>query len=98
MLEENPVGNITIAVQDEEFFDGYQSGYLCFRTHYQGKMLTEGDIHSFLVHNFFAGNTTERYNIGYITGWYAALFTHEPQRTHLARMVVQPFLYEGEHP
>ncbi len=95
MLEEKPVGNITIAVQDDEFFDGYQAGYLCFRTHYQRKTLTEGDMRSFLVHSYFQGSTSERYNIGYITGWYAALFIHEPERAHLA---VQPSLYERGHP
>jgi hypothetical protein len=95
MLEEKPIGNITIAVQDDEFLEGYQAGYLRFRTYYQGKMLSEGDMHLFLARNYFDGSATERYNIGYITGWYAALFIHEPEQAHVA---VQPPPLQGGHP
>jgi hypothetical protein len=80
MLETKPIGNITIAVQDDEFFDGYQTGYLHFRTCCQGATLSEGDMCLFLTRNYFDGGSTERYNIGYITGWFAALFTTEPER------------------
>jgi hypothetical protein len=93
MLEEKTIGNLTIAVQDDEFLDGYQAGHLRFRAHYQGQTLSEGDMRLFLARNYFDGSATERYNVGYITGWYAALFTHEPER---ARMAVQsPPLQRG---
>jgi hypothetical protein len=94
MVEEKIVGNITIAVQDDEFFDGYQAGYLRFRTHYQGKTLSEGDMRLFLARKYFDGSSTTRYNVGYITGWYAALFTHEQERAHVA---VQPPFIDGGH-
>lgn len=95
MLEEKSIGNITVAVQDDEFFDGYQAGYLRFRTHYQGKTLSEGDMRMFLARNYFDGSATTRYNVGYITGWYAALFTIEPER---ARTTVQPSPLQERHP
>lgn len=83
MLEEKPIGNITITVQDDEFFDGYQAGYLRFRAHYQGQALSKGDMRLFLARNYFDGSNATRYNVGYITGWYAALFTNEPERAHV---------------
>jgi len=76
--EQRLLGNITLIAQDEAFFDGYQEGYLFFKAHHHNQILAEGDLHAILARSYFKGDTTTRFNDGFITGWYAALF--EPGR------------------
>jgi hypothetical protein len=72
--EQKQVGNATIAVVDDEFFNGYQTGYLRYITEYRGKLLADTGIYAFIAYQCLNIRHTDRWNSGYVTGWFAALF------------------------
>src|SRR5205814_6791544 len=65
---------ILITASDDDFFTGYQRGYLRFVTLYKGKTLTDDTIFQVVSTVLMEEAHTDRWNIGYVSGWYAALY------------------------
>ncbi len=82
MPEHKQIGNATITVADDEFANGYQTGYLRYITTYQGHPLTDKEVYGFLARTLYDIYQTDRWNTGYILGWAAAL--HEPRKKDIS--------------
>jgi hypothetical protein len=63
----------TIAVTDDEFANGYQTGYFQYKTHDHTKPLTDMDLYALYVGTITSVYHSGRYYAGYLTGWTAAL-------------------------
>lgn len=87
-LTYTPLGNVLVAVQDDEFMNGVQTGYVRFQEDFAGTTLSEGDIRTFLLQNLFDGLNTERCNLGYITGWYKGWFETRVPRPRVTAPLV----------
>ena len=70
--------NTAIAVTDEEFANGYQTGYLQYKTADHTTPLTEMDIYALYVGTITSVRSSGRYHAGYIMGWSAALLGATP--------------------
>jgi hypothetical protein len=57
----------------KDFTDGVCSGYLTYYDQYQGKLLTDLDVYTFLAQNILDIQGTNAFNAGYCTGWIEAL-------------------------
>ncbi len=68
----------TIAVTDEEFANGYQTGYLQYKTDDHTKPVTEMDVYALYVGTMTSVRHSGRYHAGYIMGWTAALLGATP--------------------
>ena len=67
-----------IAVTDEEFANGYQTGYLQQKTTNQTKPVAEMDIYALYDGTITSVRHCGRYHAGYIMGWTAALLGATP--------------------
>jgi len=74
---QQPIGNTTIIVSDDEFAHAYQVGYLQYKLDYSTKTLSEMDIYAFYVGVMTSVRHSGRYNAGYLAGWTAALLKGE---------------------
>ena len=70
---------IVIHASDNDFFTGYQRGFLHYVTQDKGTTLTDDRIKHFLLDTLMNEHASDRYNTGFIAGWFAALY-HIPYR------------------
>src|SRR5437588_7868996 len=73
-LEQRQFGKNIIAVQDDDFFSGYQVGHLIYMAEWQGIQVTDVRIYNFVCQMSQSVVGSDRYRAGTISGWYAALF------------------------
>jgi hypothetical protein len=69
-----PEKRIVIHASDDDFFVGYQSGYIRFVTGYKGTTLTDDRIFQVVATALMNEAKNDRWNIGFVSGWYAALY------------------------
>lgn len=68
MNEEHPIGNTTIIVSDDEFFNAYQAGYLYYHTDFKGRPLTELAVYEVMMQTTLSVYHSCRWNAGYLAG------------------------------
>jgi hypothetical protein len=68
----------TIVVTDEEFANGYQTGYFRYKTHDHTQPLTDMDLYALYVGTITSVRHSGRYLVGYLMGWNAALLGATP--------------------
>ena len=98
MNEEHSIGNTTIVVSDDEFFNAYQAGYLYYHTDFKGHALTEIAVYEVMMQTTLSVYHSCRWNAGYLAGWFAAL--HEPERTRSTEvrlLALQAVSSGGQH-
>lgn len=81
------LGETTVFVTDDEFGNGFQTGYLRFKMDFLGTPLADTSMYDFLCRNTQDVHNMPNYNAGYVTGWYAALLEkskHAPQFAQVA--------------
>lgn len=66
-------GNAAISVSDEQFGNGYTVGYLRYLLDYAGKLLSEREIYEFVMGRLQDVRETDRWNVGVVMGWIAAM-------------------------
>ena len=64
---------ILITASDDDFFKAYQAGYLYYSMQHTGP-LTDDTIFQFVATVLMNEEKSDRWNIGYVSGWYAALY------------------------
>ncbi|MGB8346794.1 MAG: hypothetical protein WCD86_18040 [Ktedonobacteraceae bacterium] len=67
------IGNATICISDEQWGNGYTVGYLKYLLDYVGKPLTEREMYEFIIGHLQDVHETDRWNVGVVTGWIAAM-------------------------
>lgn len=67
------IGNVAISVTDEQFGNGYTVGYLRYLLDYAGKSLGEREIYEFIMGRLQDVRETDRWNVGVVMGWIAAM-------------------------
>ena len=67
------IGSATISVSDEQFGNGYTVGYLRYLLDDVGKLLSERDIYEFIMGRLLDVRETDRWNVGVVLGWIAAM-------------------------
>jgi hypothetical protein len=72
--ERRTLGIATIEVQDEDFFDGYQAGHLSYHLDGPAAPFTDSSLYTFLWSRLLSVDASDRYRVGYISGWFAALY------------------------
>jgi len=75
------LGDTTVVVSDDEFGNGFQTGYLRFKMDFLGTPLTDASMYDFLCRNTQDVRNMPSYNTGYVTGWMAGLFEKSQQAT-----------------
>jgi hypothetical protein len=65
---------ILITATDDDFFAGYQKGYIQYVTQYKGTTLTDDAIFQVVTTALMNEQHTDRWNIGYVSGWYGAMY------------------------
>lgn len=70
-----PIGNGFLAITSEDFLNGFQAGHLAFQLDSRAAHVHLSDRHltSLLMEKLESTDTTELYNFGYVTGWFATL-------------------------
>jgi hypothetical protein len=63
----------TVKRTDKDFVDGVCSGYLTYFHEYQGMLLSDRDVYTFLINNILDVQGSDLFNAGYCTGWIEAL-------------------------
>jgi hypothetical protein len=76
---------ILIMASDDDFFAGYQKGYIQYATQHKGTTLTDDAILQIVTTGLMDEQQTDRYNIGYISGWYGAMY-NKPYRMEDAQV------------
>jgi hypothetical protein len=94
--ERRPFGVTTIEVADDEFFNGYQAGYLLYRITPQVGPLTDTGIYNFLCKHLSAVTTTDRFRAGVLSGWYAALYGYHMPAPVLFHQAPVPAAVAGQ--
>lgn len=87
MSEIQNIATTTIVVTDDEFANGYQTGYLRYRTDAPTKTRTDMDIYTLYVGTMTSVRHSGRYHAGYVMGWTAALLGKTPPTFALASHV-----------
>lgn len=67
------IGNATINVSDEQLGNGYTVGYLRYLLDYAGELLSEREIYEFIMGRLQDVRETDRWNVGVVMGWIAAM-------------------------
>ena len=93
MLQQ-PIGNTTIIVSDDEFAHAYQVGYLQYKLDYRTKILSDMDIYAVYVGVMTSVRHSGRYNAGYLTGWTAALLEGGKTSSVLIPTLVEAYTKE----
>ncbi len=65
------VGRNLVLVRDDEFGNGFQTGYLRFKMDFEGVLLTDNGLYEMLCQSTQDVQNFSRYNAGYVTGWMA---------------------------
>jgi hypothetical protein len=93
------LGNTPIQVQDDEFGNGFQVGYLHFKADFQGKPITDELLYTVIAQTFVDVRHTSRCNAGYLTGFILALLeTPVVRHSPMLHLVGQPAHQSGEMP
>ena len=79
MMDVLPIGTLYILLKDERFLEGYHTGYRRYRAVYQGSLMGDEEAGAFLLESLVKSLLPDRYNAGFVTGWYAALFGETEQ-------------------
>ena len=87
MSEIQNTATTIIIVTDDEFANGYQTGYLRYRTDDRTKTLIDMDIYALYVGTITSVRHSGRYLAGYVMGWTAALLGTTPPVFVLASSV-----------
>lgn len=80
MPENKQIGNAMVTVEDDDFINGYQTGYLHYFTDYKGKRFTDAQLHAIVAFNINNGTYSFRYNAGYVLGWIAGMHERTTRR------------------
>ncbi len=91
---QQPIGNTTIIVQDDEFAHAYQVGYLKYKADYRSKTLSDMGIYAFYVGVITSVRHSGRYNAGYLAGWTAALLEGGKKSSVLVPTLVEAYAEE----
>lgn len=83
------LGETTVFVTDDEFGNGFQTGYLRFKMDFLGTPLTDAGIYDFLCRNMQDVRNMPSYNTGYVTGWYGALFEKSKQAPQFSQVALE---------
>jgi hypothetical protein len=75
--EHLPIGNTTLLVEDDEFGNGYQVGYLRYITEYKEMLLSDSQVYHFMMQTCLDVSHTDRWNAGVVSGWVAAMHGKE---------------------
>lgn len=67
------VGNGLLVMTTEEFINGYQAGHLAYMSQSRTVLLTDETVIIHLLDKLEDIRVTDRYGVGYIVGWVAAL-------------------------
>lgn len=67
------IGNAAITVSDEQLGNGYTVGYLRYLLDDASKSLTESEIYEFIMGRLLDVRETDRWNVGVVLGWIAAM-------------------------
>jgi hypothetical protein len=78
-MRELSIGTLSVTVSDEHFMQGYQAGSTRYQQVYHKSALSERGVYAILMQRITDSTKQDRYNAGFITGWYAALFSQENQ-------------------
>ncbi len=80
-----------VTVSNDEFANGFQVGYLHFKTDFQHRPITDKLIYTVIMQNIIDVHRHDANNAGYIVGWVVALLEHHPaRRTMLAHILHVP--------
>ncbi len=91
---QQPIGNTTIIVQDDEFAHAYQVGYLQYKLDYSTKTLSDMDIYALYVGVMTSVRHSGRYHAGYVTGWIAALLEGGKKSSGIVPALVEAYTEE----
>ena len=73
------IGTLRILLTDERFLEGYHTGYRRYQVVSQGYLTGDEQVGAFLLESLVKSLLPDRYNAGFVTGWYAALFGETEQ-------------------
>ena len=73
MIEQQHIGTATITVENDDFVNGCQAGYLRFEVDHKGNPIPEEEIYACIASNIYNTLNTSNYNAGFVTGWITAL-------------------------
>ena len=80
MPEHKAIGSTTIIVENDDFANSYQAGYLRYITDWKEKPLTDLEAYHFIASTILHVSRSNRSNAGYIVGWIAGLLgKHQPR-------------------
>jgi hypothetical protein len=65
---------IIMLATDDDFFAGYPHGYLRYQAEHKGKPVSDDTIHQVVTTALAQSEYSDRYNAGYIAGWFAGLY------------------------
>ncbi len=77
------IGGSSISLKDDEFGNGFQVGYLHFKTDFQRKPITDELLYTVMAQNIYNVTHTDRCNAGYLVGFITALLEPQPPEQHL---------------
>ncbi len=72
------VGETRVSVQNDQFAQGMQAGYMLFLTEQQGKPLSDAQIYELIAQSIYHVRTTTTYNAGFVVGWIKGLLETKP--------------------
>lgn len=71
------VGHGSIIMTSEDFINGYQAGHLSYMVEARTVMVTDEALMALILDKLTSVGESERYSVGYIVGWIAALVSKE---------------------
>lgn len=87
------LGATQVVVQDDQFINAYQEGYLRFKTQFAGQVLSDMGIYHFIAQNIYHIENHSVENARYITGWMAELFENSRIRAYALLFRELPLLW-----
>ncbi len=73
------VGNGLLVMTTEEFINGYQAGHLAYMSQSRTTILIDETVIIHLLDKLEDIHFTDRYSVGYVVGWIAALVSKGTQ-------------------
>jgi hypothetical protein len=81
MSEVVHLNDTPIHIQDDDFINGYQIGYLHYKQDFKGRVtITDQFLYNTIMQNIIDVQHTGRCNAGYLVGFIAAMIEREPKK------------------
>jgi hypothetical protein len=80
-----PIGNKAIAIEDDDFVQGYDAGYDAYRRYHRDDTVIDASLLLSRLRNGWNSECSDMWTTGYLMGWLTAFY--EQEEGQLARSI-----------